>query len=214
MQLRGELGIRPADFIVGFIGRLVREKGLLDLLEACDTVTDTIPELRLLIVGGTPSSERDQKMARKIRPYLDGRFGQRVVLTGFRHDIPDLISIMDVVVLPSHREGFGMVLAEAAGMGKPVITTDTRGGREAVLSERSGLIIPIRDSTALCLAIRRLASNPLLRAQMGEEGRRMALERFDARVLFEKIKAEYARLLQEKGLLAPERNPIGQADSC
>lgn len=206
-QLRAEFEIEESDCVVGFIGRLVREKGILELLTAFREVSAIVPDAKLVLVGGVLSSERDQTTIEKMRELVSNSddLARRVIFTGFREDIPRLISIMDVVVLPSHREGFGMVLAEAAAMARPVITTNTRGGREAVIHGTNGLLVPIGDSEMLRDALLQLAFDPKLRHRMGEEGRRMALERFDERLVFEKVKAEYARLLRERGLPVPSQ---------
>jgi glycosyltransferase involved in cell wall biosynthesis len=100
---------------------------------------------------------------------------------------------------------------EASAMGVPCIVTDVRGCREAVEHGRNGLLVPLGDVPALASAITELLTDRDRARRMGEEGRRMALESFDERVVFEKVKAEYARLLREKGLPLPQpREELGQ----
>jgi glycosyltransferase involved in cell wall biosynthesis len=111
---------------------------------------------------------------------------------------------MDVFVLPSHREGFPRAPMEASAMKVPCVVTDIRGCRETVQHGRNGLLVPLGDVQALADAIIELLTDQEKARRMGEEGRRMALEHFDERLVFEKVKAEYARLLQEKGLPVPE----------
>ena len=84
----------------------------------------------------------------------------------------------------------------------PSVVTDVKGNREAVEAGRNGSLVPLGDVSALTDAICELLADPEKARRLGKEGRRMALERFDERLVFEKVKAEYARLLQEKGLLA------------
>jgi glycosyltransferase involved in cell wall biosynthesis len=210
-HLKVELGIQNTDLVVGFIGRLVQEKGVFELLTAFQEVAVALPNAKLLLVGGTLASDHDQVTIQKLKSLVSSsdELSEQVIFTGFRRDIPELIAVMDVVVLPSyHQEGFGMVLAEAAAMARPVVATNSRGAREAVVPETTGLLVPIGDTDALRDAILRLASDPDLRHRMGEEARRRALERFDEGIVFQTIKDEYARLLQEKGLSMPEPFPL------
>jgi glycosyltransferase involved in cell wall biosynthesis len=121
-----------------------------------------------------------------------------------RHDMPELYALMDLFVLPSRRESFPRSPMEASAMGVPSIVTDIPGCREVVEHGRNGLLVPLGDVDALVRAILGLLSDPERAKRMGQEGRRIALERFDERLVFEKVKAEYARLLRQKGLPVPE----------
>jgi glycosyltransferase involved in cell wall biosynthesis len=202
-KIKQELCLNNSDFVIGFIGRLVKEKGIFELLEALQKLVTDYPDIKLLIVGNTLSSERDQTSQKRISQLInsDKQLANRIFFTGFRDDIPELISIMDTVVLPSYREGFGMVLAEAASMEKPVITTNTRGGCEAVKDDETGFIIPIGNSESLKNAIMKLYINAELRIKMGRAGRLRALNYFDESVVFEKIKAIYEQLLKKNNFL-------------
>jgi len=211
-ELRNAFGFRESDVVIGYIGRLVAEKGIFELITAFQRVIVDYPDARLLIVGGTLSSERDRTSGSLLQSVVTNHpaLSKRVVFTGFRNDVPEMMAMTDIVVLPSHREGFGMVLAEAAAMGRATITTNTRGGREAVVAEQSGIIVPVGNVSALQEAMMRLASDSDLRRRMGEEGRRIALERFDGRLVFEKVNTEYVRLLQKKRLPVPEPQLLPQ----
>jgi glycosyltransferase involved in cell wall biosynthesis len=205
-QLRTELGIEDTDFVVGFIGRLVRRKGIIELVTAFREVLEHIPNAKLLLIGEVSVTERDQTTFEEVKKLLlsHNNLVKRVIFTGFRDDTPNLIAIMNVLVLPSRLEPFGMVMAEAAAMARPIIATNTQGAREAVLPGKNGLIVPIGDVASLRDAILQLAADPQLRQRMGEAGRRMVLKRFDEPVVFKTIKMVYERLLREKGLVMPE----------
>ena len=112
---------------MGFIGRVVQEKGVLELVEAARLAQGRVPALRLAIVGPTLPSDRDQRTARKVEEMA--RELPMLVLAGHQDDVPGILAAFDVLALPSHREGFGMVLAEASAMEVPVITTATRSAR-------------------------------------------------------------------------------------
>jgi glycosyltransferase involved in cell wall biosynthesis len=201
---RLELGLPNGASVVGFVGRLVREKGLLELFAAARIVRERVPEVHFLIVGPVDKEKPDA-----LTPDSAQEYGIADIchFLGMRQDMPELYALMDVFVLPSHREGFGLVLAEAAAMGVPVIATNIRGCREAVEHGRNGFLVPLGDVQALANAIVELLTNREKARRMGEEGRLIALERFDERLVFEKVKAEYVRLLREKGLPVPEPRP-------
>jgi glycosyltransferase involved in cell wall biosynthesis len=118
--------------------------------------------------------------------------------------MPALYALMDVFVLPSHREGFPRAPMEAAAMGVPAIVTDIRGCRETVEEGRNGRLVPLGDVPALAEAILALLEDPAQAHHLGAAGRQLALQRFDERLVFARVKAEYARLLQERGLLVPQ----------
>jgi glycosyltransferase involved in cell wall biosynthesis len=198
---RAEVGLPDQAPVVGFVGRLVREKGLLELFEAARIVRGRVPEVHLLVIGPADADKPDALSPESARAY---GIDDICHFLGLRQDMPELYALMDVLVQPSHREGFGRVLAEGAAMEVPAVATDIRGCREAVAHGRNGLLVPLGDVQALADAVVELLTDREKARLMGAEGRRMALERFDERLVFEKVKAEYARLLREKGIPVPE----------
>lgn len=197
---RRELGLLPGQRVVGFVGRLVAEKGVLELLLAMQRVAHQIPDARLLLIGPVDAEKLDA-----LKPAVAQTYGMEdvCIFTGTRQDMPELYALMDVFVLPSHREGFPRSPMEASAMGVPCVITDIRGCREAVQHEQNGLLVPLGDIEALAAAILRLLQQPDLAHRMGQTGRRIAEEKFDEQIVFAKVKAEYARLLQAKGLNVP-----------
>ncbi len=197
---REEIGLPPNVPVIGFVGRLVREKGLLELFAAARRVRECVPAVRLLIVGPVDSDKPDA-----LPPDIAHRcqIADICHFVGLRQDMPELYALMDVLVLPSHREGFPRVPMEASAMSVPCVVSDIRGCREVVEHGRNGLRVPVRDAQALAEAIIEMLGNRDRARRMGEEGRRIALERFDEQSVFEKVKAEYARLLNVKGLVVP-----------
>ena len=117
--------------------------------------------------------------------------------------MPELYALMDVFVLPSYREGFPRSPMEAAAMGVPCVATDIRGCREAVAHEQNGLLFPLGDAAALAQGILAILRDESLARRFGEAGRRLAREKFDEQLVFDKVKAEYARLLKERGMPVP-----------
>jgi len=204
-EKRAELGISPDSALVGFVGRLVEEKGLREIFAAAPIVRAEIPNVHFLLVGPVDEEKTDA-----VAPSDAEESGVAGLCTflGMRQDMPELYRAMDVFVLPSHREGFPRAPMEASAMGVPCIVTDIRGCREAVEHDRNGLLVPRGDANALAHAIVELLGDVDRARRLGETGRQMARERFDERRVFETVKSEYARLLRAKGLDAPDRSAI------
>jgi glycosyltransferase involved in cell wall biosynthesis len=196
-QKRRELGLPEEAPMVGFVGRLVAEKGIIELFKAVAIARQRIPTLRLLLVGDVDHVKPDA-----LQPSLAAAYGlaEACVFAGWQQDMPEMYALMDVFVLPSHREGFPRAPMEASAMEVPCIVTDIRGCREAVEQNRNGVLVPLGNFQALGEAIIDLLANPDKAKRMAKEGRRMAIERFDERRVFEKVKTEYRRLLEVKGL--------------
>lgn len=202
---RDELGISENALVVGFVGRLAaRRKGFLDFLAAGQLVARQRPDARFLIIGGSDPGKADA-----VDPSIADRYGiaDRCLFLGQRpnEELPILYKLMHVLVLPSLFEGVPRVVMEASAMGIPVVVTDVRGNREVVEAGRNGLLVSLDDVTALAEAIVELLTDREKARRLGRGGRHMALERFDERLVFERVKAEYGRLLEEKGLPVPVR---------
>ena len=192
---RQELGLSSNGPVVGFVGRLVAEKGILELLRAARVILTRRPEVRFLFVGPADTEKKDALSPETAREY---GVADACIFTGTRHDMPELYAIMDVFALPSHREGFPRAPMEASAMGVPCVVTNIRGCREAVENNRNGLLTPLGDTQRLANAILDLLDDPEKARRMAEQGRAMAMERFDEQLVFKKVKAEYARLLSHK----------------
>lgn len=198
---RRDLGLSRKNQVVGFVGRLVREKGILELFTAAQQILRHKPATKFLIVGPIDDWKADALTPAAAREY---GIADACIFTGLRNDMPELYALMDVFVLPSHREGFPRSPMEASAMSVPCVVTDIRGCREAVEHGRNGLLFPLGDSQAMATAILTLLDNAQLAAQLGTAGRKLALERFDEQQVFQKVKAEYARLLEARGMVVPE----------
>jgi glycosyltransferase involved in cell wall biosynthesis len=190
--------------VVGIVARLVREKGLLEFFAAARVVRERVPGVRFLLVGPVDTEKRDA-----VTPEVANEHGIGDIchFVGTRLDMPEMYALMDVLVLPSHREGFPRAPMEASAMTVPCVVTDIRGCREAVEHGRNGLLVPLGDIQALADAMVELLTDRERARRMGMEGRRMALERFDERHVFERVLAEYERLLREKRLPLPTPQP-------
>jgi glycosyltransferase involved in cell wall biosynthesis len=196
--LRAELGI-PADaFVVGFVGRLVADKGVVELAEAWARVREALPGAHLLAVG--PWEPQDP-VPGAVRERLEA--DPRAHLPGRRPDVPALYRAMDVVALPTYREGFPNVLLEAAAMRLPAVATAVPGCVDALVDGVTGTLVPARDAGALADALLRYARDPELARRHGAQGRERVLREFAQERLWEELLAEYRALLDRAGQALP-----------
>jgi glycosyltransferase involved in cell wall biosynthesis len=197
-EIRDSLGIAEDEKVIGFIGRIVREKGVVDLARAYLRVLERFPEARLLVIGETLPSDRDKKAKQMLEGFItENNLDNKVIFTGFRDDIPELLSIMDVFVLPSYREGMPNTILEAMASGKPVIATNIRGCREEVINERTGLLVERSDVDGLAKAILGIISNTDLAKAMGEKGKERAFAKYNEDEMVRKQLDIYWRIIEE-----------------
>ena len=178
--VRSALGIPKEAFVVGLIGRQVREKGVGEFLQAMTSLADRHPRLWVLLIGDRLVSDHAQGVEAEFfaAQYV---LGNRLVAPGFRDDIPQLLATMDLFCLPSWREGMPRTIIEAMMMAKPVVATDIRGAREEVVPGETGLLVPVRSPELLADAIERCLLDPDWGVRLGEAGRRRALSLYDER---------------------------------
>lgn len=183
----------PADAVViGFVGRLVREKGIVELVEAWKWLREANSAARLLLIG--PSEDEDPLPA-NLRKTLES--DPRVHLTGVAWDTPSLYAAMDVLCLPSHREGFPNVVLEAAAMQLPVVASDVPGVIDAVRDGQTGTLVRVRDAAALGAALARYVADPALRTTHGACGRRWVLGSFTQERIWAALDQCYRSLAPE-----------------
>jgi glycosyltransferase involved in cell wall biosynthesis len=196
-KVRAALGIPVDAFVIGMIGRQVREKGIAEFLTAAITVARNYPQTWFLLVGERLASDHAAGIEAE---FANARaaLGERLVAPGPRSDVPDLLAAMDLFCLPSWREGMPRTIIEAMMMGRPVLATDIRGSREEVVPEETGLLVPTRAPEALAAAMERLVANPAWACRLGQAGRERALQLYDE-------KKVVALQLERIGLVARQR---------
>jgi glycosyltransferase involved in cell wall biosynthesis len=163
--LRAELHLPDDALLVGAVSRLIEQKGLPYALDAFAVVMDEFPHAVLLIVG-----DGDQRGALESQADALG-LGDRVRFLGWRADIHPIMAALDVFIMPSLWEGFGLALLEAMAHGLPVIASNISALPEIVVDGETGLLVPPRDVGGLAAALRHLLADDALRAQMGVAGR-------------------------------------------
>lgn len=195
---RARYGLPEDALVVGFIGRVVRDKGIVELAEAWRSLRERFPEAWLFVVG--PIEAQD--------PLPDGieeslRADPRVVLAGEDFDTPPLYAAMDVFALPTYREGFPNVLLEAAAMGLPVVATRVPGCTDAVKDGQTGTLVPSHEAPALADALAEYLRDAALRVRHGRDARQRVEAEFQQETLWSALEAEYHALLVARGLPLP-----------
>lgn len=193
---REEWGVGDTDVVAGVVGRLVLEKGLVELFSVARDLHAAGSSVRMVVVGPNDSDKPDGASAAMIeRARADG-----VRFVGARTDMPACYAAMDMFVTASHREGFPRAAMEAAASALPVIATDIRGCRQVVERDVTGLLVPVRDPAALARAMESLAADPERRSRMGAAAAVKAGRDFDQQRVIDITLATYARLLRDRGL--------------
>ncbi len=192
-NIRNELGIGDDTVVVGAIGRLVLEKGYVELFEAWERVRQTHPDATLVIVGPEDEAKADSLPS----AIMDAGREAGVRFLGMRDDVEDIYSALDIYVLASHREGFPRSAMEAAACGLPIIATDIRGCRQVVDHEVNGLLVPVRSADGLANAMSRLIGDSSLRSAMSDAALVKARNDFDQRSVIDITLETYRRLSED-----------------
>jgi glycosyltransferase involved in cell wall biosynthesis len=193
-QIRQELGIGPDAFLVGNVGRLALQKGQRHLIAAMPLLLERVPRARAIIAGGGDLEDYLRVLA------SDMGVAERVHVLGPRKDVPALMHAVDVFVMPSIWEGFGLVLLEAMAAGRPIVASRVATIPEVVADGETGLLVPAGDPLALADALAQLAEDPDRAARMGEAGRERLRRQFSVEKMVGDTELLYRELLDERAL--------------
>lgn len=187
---------------VTMVSRLILEKGVMEYAQAAREVRQAKPEVRFLLVGGTDTESTSGIDQSLVQRWVSDRI---LDWWGERSDMVNVYNQSSIVVLPSYYgEGIPKVLIEAASCGRPVVTTDHPGCREAVIHGETGILVPPKDPAALAEAIQTLVADPELRARMGAAGRRRVEKDMSTKVVVERTADIFAKLLPDAPRLSWE----------
>ncbi|HEX6039065.1 glycosyltransferase [Longimicrobium sp.] len=175
-----DLGLPPGALGIGFVGRFDERKGILDLARAWPAVAAALPHTHLVMVGTGPE-EAGAGALLAVAP--------RVRWLGYRADAVAVIKALDVLAVPSHWEGFGLVVAEALAVGTPVVAADASSLPEIVRPGAEGLLVPPRDPDALAAALVTLARDDAMRARMAAAGRARIRAEFSLAAMIDRYEA-------------------------
>jgi glycosyltransferase involved in cell wall biosynthesis len=195
LEIRKQYGIHESDIVFSFVGRIVRDKGIGELVEAFRKLTDqrVIPDHRvyLLLVG---NFEQELNALRK----ADFDFlhtCDRVILAGFQPDVRPWIIASDVFVFPSYREGFPNVVMQAACLEVPCIVSDINGSNEIITNDERGIIVRPKNAEDVCNAMSKLAADVSARRNFSMAARNYVVGNFDQKYVWGELKKEYEKQL-------------------
>jgi glycosyltransferase involved in cell wall biosynthesis len=194
-NIRKEFSIADRDALLGFIGRLVPAKGLEYLINAVSLCRKERNNIKLLIVG------RGSLLDRLLDKSREHGIHGSIIFTGERRDIPDILSCIDIFVMPSLAEGLPNSLIEAMAMGKPIIATTAGGIPEVIEHGMNGLLVPPRDTDSLATAIKMLLDDTQLAEKIGKRARIFVENNLSIQATAKKWESLYTSLLKEKGIL-------------
>ncbi len=192
-ELELQLGIQPNDFVFVFVGRLVGDKGINELISGFTHLKPETLSLKLLLVGSL-EGELDPLQPETLKVI---ETHPNIISVGFQSDVRPYFAISDCLVFPSYREGFPNVVMQAGAMGLPSIVTDINGCNEIIVEGENGTIIPVKNVAAIVQAMQKMCSDIAYYNQLRQNARRMIQSRYEQRVVWEALLEEYKRLLLE-----------------
>lgn len=181
--------------VVTFAARLLKDKGVMEFINAIRLLKLSNLEARFWLVGSPDPDNISSITQREVSVWQNEGL---IESFGYREDIADIFAKSNIVVLPSYREGLPKVLIEAAACGRAIITTDVPGCRDAISPGESGLLVPLRDAPALANAIKSLIDDPIRRSNMGKAGRDLAEREFRIETVIGQHLTIYQQLSQPK----------------
>jgi len=190
IKLRTSLGIQRTDFVYIFIGRLVADKGINELIAAFSKLTKQKNNIKLLLVG---------QLEQELNPIskttlIDIQYNSDIISTGYQDVVREYLALADAFVLPSYREGFPNVLLQAGAMGLPSIVTNINGCNEIIINNYNGIIIPVKNELTIFDAMQLLLEDELLYYSLHSNARKGIENRFDQQVVWKATLEEYKRI--------------------
>jgi glycosyltransferase involved in cell wall biosynthesis len=192
--LRKEFNIPPDSPLIGTVGRMVWQKGFEYLIRAAPMVLQSFPQTRFLMVGDGHLKNDLIDLASSLQ------IRDSFIFTGFLHDVYQILSELDVFVLPSLREGYPLIILEAMATSKPIISTAIDGITEQIEDGVNGILVPPKDSESLASAIINLLRDPSLSKRLGRKARERVTEQFSVEKMVAETRMVYQQVLEEKGL--------------
>ena len=189
--VRRDLDIPENTILVGMVGRMSPGKGHEEFLRAAKKITEESGQnLRFLIVGGASYGENEYEL--RIKNLIhELELDSTTQLTGFRKDVPRIMSALDILAFPSHEESFGITLTEGMAMKLPIVASGNAGVLDIVVDNETGILVPPKDYQALADGIMKLARDFSVRRKFGEAGRKRVEEVFSIQAVVENLENFY-----------------------
>jgi len=189
-ELRTNLNFTENDIVFCFIGRIVKDKGINELLSTFNKLSLKLDNIKLLLVG--PFEEKLDPISENSKQIIENN--SSVIHVGFQNDIRPYLAMSDIFVFPSYREGFPNVVMQAGAMGVPSIVTNINGCNEIIEDSKNGLIIEPKNKNELEEAMLILIEDEVLRNQLADNSRKMIVERYEQKYVWNEILKEYKSL--------------------
>lgn len=190
-QLKTDLYISEKDFVFAFVGRLVKDKGINELVSAFSRLKDQNTKL---ILVGIQEEELDPLLPETLKEINTNK---NIISVGWQSDVRPYFVISDALVFPSYREGFPNVVMQAGAMGLPSIVTDISGCNEIIINNVNGIIIPPKDENKLYEAMLSFLNDPQEVDRLANNSRKMIVDRYEQHVVWDALLKEYKRLEKE-----------------
>lgn len=192
-----QYGILPTDFTFVFVGRLVKDKGIEELVQAFHLLAVKYPDLKLLLVG--PEEKELDPLSSQCLEIINTN--KAIIAVGYQNDVKPYLALSKALVFPSYREGFPNVPMQAGCFNLPAIVTNINGCNEIIIEGENGLIIPAKDSNALRSAMESLYLDRNSYYYMAAQARTMIVDRYEQQKVWDLILAEYQLHLKEKSIV-------------
>ena len=191
LKLQDAYKINNDDFVFCFVGRIVKDKGIVELHKAFTSFVETNEKSKLILVGSF-----ENELDPLPNDIIDSiKNNPKIIMAGYKNDIRPFLELADLFVFPSYREGFPNVVMQACCFNLPCIVTNIYGSNEIISNNINGLVIEKKNSNALYEAMKELANNPTLLKRFGENARDNIVEKYDKEKQWELIYEEYLRVL-------------------
>lgn len=190
LDLRQSLNIGTSDFVFIFVGRLVSDKGINEMVAAFESHQILHPQSKLLLVGDY-ESDLDPLAPKTLEAIQNN---SAILTTGFQADVRPYFALANALIFPSYREGFPNVVMQAGAMGLPCIVTNINGCNEIINEGINGVIVSVKNTTSLLLSMNDFVENSQLFVQLQTTSRSMIAARYNQQVIWEAIKNEYDQL--------------------
>jgi glycosyltransferase involved in cell wall biosynthesis len=193
--IRNEFNVGEDELLIGMVGRFTVGKGHEEFIQAAKKMNKSQSNLKFIITG--EASRGEDSYEAQIKKLADDMNLQNIIFTGFRDDIPDVIAAMDIFIIPSHSEAFGVALVEAMAMGKPSVCSNSDGILDIAVNGETGYLFEKKDADDLVKKIEMLIQSPMNREEFGKAARKRVMEHFDFNILIDQLVDKYKQIISQ-----------------